>query len=616
MMNDSHRKNLELAPKSAPAARRPEETSVAPSDRGSVGSAGQAMSAMVIGIFHELRRRWILAGAVWALAVIPALAYAIFAVPYYTSHGVLQVGSQGNAGMANPLFELTGAGQSQINTEVEVLKRRDFLSRVFKRLKLHVVDPDESSVASLDIDVTIHGASPVRPELTRIRAAIALAEIEPFTANVLPIRIAVEGGEILVQIDPVADDTVHRLAIGQELAHPRASLLFDRLPLDEGQAFTFALVADGLLVESLGASLSVASLGSTREPTNLVRIGFTHADRQLAQSVVQGIMDAYIEQGLSWQVQGATQAATFIRERLAESKEELVTQEEELKAFAEQSHAVQLDTQARVTIENTAEIETQRMKLDLQARVLDNMAEQVRRGATSGNVHLTTSLIEDPILAETVLGLTTAETQLSVLRATLTPEHPRLIELENKVRLQQAHVRRTIDTARKNVISESAELAVKLESASKALASYPEKELHLARLMREVEVRQRLYGFLLEKAQEAEILEASTTRSQGGHRSGRNRWTRAGLDGGLPGADLPAQSSDRVCCPRDRPVSRVRHGPHDRRQQRGAPAPARYLEAQPSTGRRGLSIAVREPEPRTRRPRTRAHHSDHLEPRR
>src|SRR5690606_27534798 len=103
-------------------------------------------------------------------------AYAVFAVPKYTAEGALQVSSQ--SGAMNPLLELAGAGaQGEVQTEIEIIRRPEFVLRVLKSLRLNVIDPDQPSIVTANLAVAVGGASPVRDELRQIRAAAARVDV-------------------------------------------------------------------------------------------------------------------------------------------------------------------------------------------------------------------------------------------------------------------------------------------------------------------------------------------------------------------------------------------------------------------------------------------------------
>ena len=467
-------------------------------------STGQAL----LSLLSELRRRWLLASLAFLAILGPVIAYAVTAVPRYTSSGVLQVTAQGPA--LNPFVELTGGGRTEVETEVQILRRREFVLAVFRDLKLNLVDPLQPSSVTNDLSIALGGRSPIRPELVRARDALDLIEVAPDTFGSVPVAItAVDADTASVSIgeNPARE---YEIGLGETLEDESVSLRFQSMPVDVGETLELAVVGDGMLFETAGASLKVSGLGSSRKATNLVQIQFTHPDRRIAQAVVEGIMGRYLDQSLRWQALSASNSADFIEQRLSEAEAELKSDEEELRTFAEEEHAVQLDKQAELTITSTADLEAEKQQIELQEQVIGTVLNGMRR-KKAGSASLTANFFDDPVLAANVSALTEAETEFSVLKATLTPEHPQVVALNEQIALRQQEVAKLLKSARRNLTTRRTEIDKKLEEAMGSLSAYPDKELELARRRRDVEVDQRLYSFLLEKFQEAEIMEASTT---------------------------------------------------------------------------------------------------------
>ncbi len=496
--------------------RRPELAAVAPAPVATPQPVAPAQTAgvqaFVLARLAELRRHAGLAVVVWVLVMGLATAYAVLAVPTYASSGVLQVAG-GTASRAHPLAELAGMGRGeQVDTEVQVLQRRDFLLEVFKGLGLHVVDPAQSQWMSTNTAVTLDGARPTDPRVRALREVLVEAELGAGRFDAVTLELwATEAGGLRVVVDSEGQATEHEVVVGEPMQLDALRLHLSANPLAKGERMRVELVPDGALLEQLRPRLSVSSLGKARERTNLVQITYSDPDRYIAEAVVQRVMDHYVQQSLRWQSQGAAQAASFIRERLDDAQQQLLGHEDQLRDFASGEQAVQLDTQARVTIESAAQLEAERLTLDLQGRVLDTLAGGLRRTGQRGRAHLTANLVDDPVLGASIAALTEAETQHAVLAASLTPDHPRVVQLGATIELRQQQVARLVRSARQGLGARRTELDQHLEQIDQALAGYPDKEMQLARLVRDVEVNQRLYGFLLEKSQEAEILQASTT---------------------------------------------------------------------------------------------------------
>ena len=466
-----------------------------------------SVRTVVLAWLSELRRRWLLASFAFLFVVVPVAAYIVLAVPTYKAKGTLQVSS--HSGALNPLAELTGEARPHVQTEVEILQRREFVLGVLKDLDLQIVDPAQPSSVTTDLGVTLHGESPTRHGLLRVRSALDFAETTSASHNRLRVRVEGNSADMLSLVVGVENAREYDLAVGDVLEDEALRLSFLEMPVDVGDSFTFDVISDGPLFAAAAKRLSVTPIGDSRRPTNLVEVAYTDADRATAQAVVQRVMERYLAQSLEWQTLSASTTSEFIQQRLTEAEARLLQHEEALRAFAEQERAVQLDVQAKTTIEASADLEAEKTQLELQQRVIGQALGSIRRGS-SENVNLT-GLFEDPVLTANVAALSEAETKYSLLRATLTEDHPEVETAAARVALQRKEVGRLLRNSRKAVAARHSELENKLESAMATLGDYPDKEIQLARKTRDVEVSQRLYSFLLEKYQEAEILEASTT---------------------------------------------------------------------------------------------------------
>jgi capsular exopolysaccharide synthesis family protein len=505
--------NRDSSPQVWPLPSIPRESSVPSS---SVGGPEEPSSTNLVSEFvHQaidaLRRRWGIAIVGFLAVLAPIATWAVLSVPTYAASGTVQASAQ-ESGMTSLLELADAGGGSEIETEVEIIKRREMVLEVLKDLRLDVVDPEEPRSVTTDLAIALRGKSPVSAGLLRARQAITRVEVDPYRVAELPLVLTgVDERSFEVVIGDTGAERSHVVEAGGALVDEAATVAFSELPVDPGVSIRLVLVPDGRLLEDAMERIHVSAVGNARKTTNLVEVSFTHVDRDIARSVVQGLMQRYLDQSLQWQKLSASNASDFIAQQLELARERLKVEEDELRKFAEAERAVQLDVQAKVTIESTAALEAERLQLEMQERAIGGVMAGMKRRTTGQGASLTANFIEDPILATNVAALTENETKLAVLRATLTEDHPQIHVLEAQVELQRGEVAGLVRTAKKSLTSRRSKLDEEIKSAMGALATYPEKEMQLARHMRDVEVNQRLYAFLLEKLQEAEILEASTT---------------------------------------------------------------------------------------------------------
>lgn len=470
-------------------------------------SEGHTLQEVVWTWASELRRSWRMALLAFALAVVPIVSYALFSIPTYTSSGVVQVTSMLSV---NPLIDLTG-GTASVETEIELMRRREFLLLVFKDLRLNIADPEQPRDLTLDLDVSLRGASTASSAVAWARAAATIAEVLPHHPSDVPLQIsALDAQTMRVVLGEGRPDDVHDLLVGARLKTETIELQFSRLPVAVGATIALVLRSDGALLVEMQDALTVSMVGGRNNPTNLVRVAFSASDRAMAQAVVARLMERYVEQSLSWQASSAKRSVDFISTQLTEATEKLAAEEDALRVFSERERTVQLDTQAQATVEKIASLEAEGMRANLQERMMDHVLGDLDRRVDRGSALLTANFFEDPVLAASIASLTENETKYEVLKATLTREHPQVLELAAQVKQQQKQVTRLMRSARSNLATRTGALEAQLKATIESLEQFPDKQLQLARLLRAVTVSERLYGFLLEKYNEAEILEAST----------------------------------------------------------------------------------------------------------
>lgn len=468
---------------------------------------------LLVGLYRVLRHRWRLVLFVWLFTLVPVGGYIVMSVPEYTSEGAVQVSKGSPFGAASPLMEIAaGMGsKAETETEVEILRRRQFIVHALTALRLHVEDADGPGTLSTDLDVTLRGTSPVSDRLRAVRAALGVVEVPSDRFDTTRIVLtATPTGHVELRIGREGEETTHLVEVGQLLEHPEVRLRFDRPPLAPAETITLEVLPEGELLRLYQERIGVGSLGNTRMPTNIVRVFAVHPDRETARSIVQTMMQQYLDQTLEWQSESASKAASFIEAQLDDVRKNLRAAEDKLLSFARAERAVQLDTQARVEIEKAAELEAQRISLELQEKTIGGVLARLS-GNASSKASLTANFFDDPVLAASISALTEAETKHEMLKASYAPGHPSFQELERAVQLQRQEVQKLMKSAQRNIGAQKQQIEHTLARLNESMTRYPDKQLELARLTRDMEISQRLYTLLLEKLEEAEIVRASTT---------------------------------------------------------------------------------------------------------
>ncbi len=106
----------------------------------------------------------------------------------------------------------------------------------------------------------------------------------------------------------------------------------------------------------------------------LIRLSVTDHDPQRAADMANGYIDIYKAFSATMAVTEASQRRLFFEQQLSQAKDNLARAEEELKKTEQRTGLIQLDSQARATIESVAQLRAQISAKDVQIRAMRSFA--------------------------------------------------------------------------------------------------------------------------------------------------------------------------------------------------------------------------------------------------
>ncbi len=446
------------------------------------------------------------------LAIFLCVGFLLTRVPTYRAGGVAQVSMNDSSGAAAFLEFVDIGTPSPVETEVEILSSSRIIGAAIKKMNLNIVR--ETRSFSFDLDVTLRGKSPTRPELVGLRRALRDVEVADSLDAAVPLILSrrsdgkveiAERGTKSSSVVLEAGQRYDRGGVAFDLPErlsdlPRRPIEFDALPLD-------------MAVFELSKKLSVSKIGRGRQDTNLVRVSFEHQDREISKEFINTIMGSYLAFALEWQSIRADRTASFIDAQIDDLRQSLETSEHALQEFVEKNGAILLPEQARELIRSGAELELEQRKTRIQEDLMTVVSTSLRRSIRQGkSAHLTGDfLIDDPLLTTAVGKLSELEMEREILLADVTDSHPQIEKIDREIERIRAQIDDLIAAAKRRIRKRDEAIDRALGSMQEELASFPDKERQLAGLQRRVEVGQQLHTFLLKKLEESRIAKAATT---------------------------------------------------------------------------------------------------------
>lgn len=266
--------------------------------------------------------------------------------------------------------------------------------------------------------------------------------------------------------------------------------------------------------------------------TNTIRISVLHHDPDEAQRIANGLVETFIEASQLMNAEDVRSAREFIEEQLISFEAELEAAEEELVRFKEQEKIVAPTGETAAVLESLALLEGLRAEAlvareaaEQRLRALQGDFAEVTRDVVSGTV-----VAADPLISGIRAELANLEAQLAAALEQFTERHPRVLSLQAQIdqlreelsreiaRLETAdtdtQLTHEVITLQAEVLAQGARIdAVDslIREREDLLGGLPEKELRLARLMRNASVSEAIYTMLRQRYEEMRITEAMET---------------------------------------------------------------------------------------------------------
>lgn len=235
------------------------------------------------------------------------------------------------------------------------------------------------------------------------------------------------------------------------------SLSFQDNPLDtQVEIFSSIPIAEQVIEklqmkDSTGKLLKPTSLLGSLDVkgvpgTDVLEIGYTSPDSELAAAVVNTIMDIYIHNDIQVNRAAAAAAQTFILEQLPETEAAVGAAESALRAFKEANSIVDLDEESRNTVAVLTNLDG--VLTDLNADLADSEAQaaeiQQKLRLDSQEAYAVGLVSESPGVQEVLLQLQTVQSQLAVEQSRYEEKHPAIANIRRQERSLMALLDRRI----------------------------------------------------------------------------------------------------------------------------------------------------------------------------
>lgn len=367
--------------------------------------------------------KWLII-AITVLFTLVGVSYAILATPIYRADALLQVEkkSSGMPGLGE-MGEMFG-GESEAATEIEIIKSRMIIGSVVDQLDLAtLVTANYMPV----IGNYLARRSPEQDQIVIQRFAVP----KNYINESLTLNFADNSFSLSTQDNQV----VLNGKVGEAASKGDWALHISAVNLVNSHSYSLKKIHRLQAINDWQELLNVSERG---KQTGILTASIQHADKQLAEKVLNAIAEEYMLQNIQRNAAEAEKSLVFLNQQIPDIKRNLTKAEEQLNSYRLQSKSVDLSLETSGILNQVIAVERQLNELTIKETELSRLFTKQHPSYQSLISQKQTLMAEQAKLTSQIEDL--PETQQQVLRLTRDVEVNQEIYLQLVNRMQELNI--------------------------------------------------------------------------------------------------------------------------------------------------------------------------------
>jgi len=238
---------------------------------------------------------------------------------------------------------------------------------------------------------------------------------------------------------------------------------------------------------------------------NVIKIYYSYPVAVKAQRLVNAIAETYIKESIEDKKDIAGNTVDFINQQLRVVSVELEQARDAVKQYRIENEIVNIPQATEATYRTLGELEVQKVEINMQLSSLENMSEYLRRDKQINFSGPSYGEVSDGLFSEAVLQLNSKIRERDQVLQKYTTESDEVKLIDKEIAQRKSYLVESINNTRRKLLGRQDELFIEIEEQKSSFDGVPEEESTLQELTRNYFLFEKVYSFLIEKRTEAII---------------------------------------------------------------------------------------------------------------
>ncbi|WP_025145047.1 GumC family protein [Pedobacter jeongneungensis] len=448
-------------------------------------------------IFSKLIDKWSWFAASVFVCLLIAFIYGRYTAPIYQVKAKLIVNDdQKGGGMgktSGALMDLGGlmGTKNSVENEVEILKTRFLMEQVVREMQLNIVYSRKTDFVSrelysapfkIDIIKSVDTIKNTRLDIIKIAVNKFLVSTKDFKREVSYNEQFLIQGIGILRLQPSENKKV-----------------------SNGEYYVTISSIDSK-VASLMTQLSVAT---SNKQVSIIDLRLSYPLPNKGEDILNTLIKKYTLSNLNDKNAVADSTYRFIKERLNVIASELGDVENKVENFKQNNQLADMSEQGKLLVQSSGEFSTELAKAETQVSVLNELEKYLKDNVNNKRVFPSSLIPQDMVFSNIMEHYNSLIIEREKQLLGVTEQSPFIQNIDQQISELRSNMLANIQSTKKSALLTREKLKSQLKSAENQISGVPQIEKNYLKLARNQQIKQELYIFLMQKAEETSISKTS-----------------------------------------------------------------------------------------------------------
>ena len=299
--------------------------------------------------------------------------------------------------------------------------------------------------------------------------------------------------------------------LNKEINTPVGTFKFQQIfPIKIGESININSYSSRSLIDSYCNSIKV---GAVNKKSNAINVSTVSECPKKSEVVLDKLIEMYNQDAVLDKNLIATSTAAFIQERIKLIGSELLDVELDVENYKKKNKLTDITTDAELFLKSESEYDTKLAELETQVNLVSYIEAYVKDNKHQYDLVPANLGIEDKSLLILIQDYNkTLLDRMKILRTT-NDKNPVLTQMEQQLKELRSSIIVSIGSIKEGLKITKRDVVGKTNQFTSRINGVPTQERELTEIIRQKEIKSKLYLFLLQKREENELSLASTIPS-------------------------------------------------------------------------------------------------------